>query len=149
MPKNISRSQKKGAAGPEQPLNLLDAVRQVGDEALQNVYKLALKREKLRRKSVEPPPPVARCTMRELMAKCWSEWLMIQSDRYVALRQDALGRWILVYATDPDKSGWSGSMWVEIGGPVPLRILKSKAAAKKYAEEFGFIVTGLVRVLRD
>src|SRR5262245_13975715 len=107
MPKNISRSQKKGTARPEQPLPLLDAVRQVGDEALQNVYKLALEREELRRKAVEPPPPVARRTMRELMAKCWSEWLMIQSDRYVALRQDALGRWIIVYATDPDKSGWS------------------------------------------
>jgi len=148
MPKNNSRSQKKGAAGPEQPLTLLDAVRQVGDEAFQNVYNLALEREKLRRKSVEPPP-VARRTMRELMAKCWSEWLMIQSDRYVALRQDALGRWIIVYATDPDKSGWSGSMWVEIRGPVTLRIFKSKAAAKKYAEEFGFIVTGYLKVLRD
>jgi hypothetical protein len=130
-------------------LTLSNAVRQVGDEALQNVYKLALAREKLRRKSAEPPPPVARRTMRELMAKCWSEWLMIQSDRYVALRQDALGRWIIVYATDPDKSGWSGSMWVAIGGPVPLRIFNSKAAAKKYAEEFGFIVTGLVKVVRE
>jgi hypothetical protein len=149
MPKKISRSLKKGAAGPEQRLTLLDAVRQVGDEAFQNVYKLAQERETLRRKSVEPPPPVARRTMRELMAKCWSEWLMVQSDRYVALRQDALGRWIIVYATDPDKSGWSGSMWVDIGGPVQLRIFKSKAAAKKYAEEFGFIVTGLVKVMRD
>ena len=93
-------------------------------------------------------PPVARRTLREEMAKCWSEWLMIQSDRYVALRQDALERWIIVYATDPDKSGWSGSMWVDIGGPVPLRIFKSKAAAKKYAEGFGFIVTGLVKVLK-
>jgi hypothetical protein len=74
---------------------------------------------------------------------------MIQSDRYVALRQDLSGGWIIVYATDPDKSGWSGSGWVEIGGPVPLRIFKSKAAAKKYAEEFGFIVTGLVRVMTD
>ena len=149
MPKNISPSWKKGVAAPELPLNLLDAVRQVGDEALQNVYNLALEREKVRRKGVEPAPPVARRTLREEMANCWSEWLMIQSDRYVALRQDALGRWIIVYATDPDKSGWSGSMWVEIGGPVSLRIFKSKAAAKKYAEEFGFIVTGLVKVLRD
>ena len=41
---------------PEQPLNLLDAVRQVGDEAFQNVYELAQERESLRRKGVEPPP---------------------------------------------------------------------------------------------
>jgi hypothetical protein len=74
---------------------------------------------------------------------------MIQSDRYVALRRDVSGGWIIVYATDPDKSRWSESGWVEIGGSVPLRIFKSKAAAKKYAEEFGFIVTGLVRVMRD
>jgi hypothetical protein len=82
------------------------------------------------------------------MKWAWSDWVMMESDRYVALRQDGLGRWIIVYATDPDKSGWSGSMWVEIGGPVPLRIFKAKAAAKKYADEFGFIVTGLVKVLR-
>jgi hypothetical protein len=56
MPKNISRSRKKGVAAPEQPLNLLDAVRQVGDEALQNVFKLAREREALRRKGVEPLP---------------------------------------------------------------------------------------------
>jgi hypothetical protein len=83
------------------------------------------------------------------MQSAWNDWLNIQSDRYVSLRQDALRRWIIVYATDPDKSGWSGSMWVEIGGPVPLRIFKTKAAAKKYAEEFGFIVTGLLKILRD
>jgi len=41
---------------PEQPLNLGDAVLQVGDEAFQNVYKLAQEREALRRKGVEPPP---------------------------------------------------------------------------------------------
>ena len=33
MPKNISRSRKKGAAALEQPVNLLDAVNQMGDEA--------------------------------------------------------------------------------------------------------------------
>ena len=56
MPKNISRSRKQRVTAPEQPLNLLDAVRQVGDEAFQNVYKLAQEREALRRKGVEPPP---------------------------------------------------------------------------------------------
>ena len=72
MSKNLSRSQKKDATESEQPLTLLDAVRQVGDEAFQNVYKLALEREKLRRKAVEPPP-LARRTYRAELAKCWSE----------------------------------------------------------------------------
>ena len=54
-PKNISRSRKKSVARRKQPLILLDAVRQVGDEAFQEVYKLALQREELRRKGVEPP----------------------------------------------------------------------------------------------
>jgi uncharacterized protein (DUF1778 family) len=44
------------AAGRGQPLNLLEAVRQVGNEAFQNVYKLAREREALRQKGVEPPP---------------------------------------------------------------------------------------------
>src|SRR5262245_20174143 len=55
-PKNISCSRKKSVARRKLSLTLLDAVRQVGDEAFQEVYKLALQREELRRKGVEPPP---------------------------------------------------------------------------------------------
>lgn len=38
------------------PKNILEAVREVGDEAFQNVYNLALEREALRRQGKEPPP---------------------------------------------------------------------------------------------
>ena len=73
MPKNISPSRKKGVAAPELPLNLLDAVRQVGDEAVQNVYNLALEREKLCRKAVEPTS-LAKRTFREVMQSAWNHW---------------------------------------------------------------------------
>ena len=42
-----------------QPKNLLEAVREVGNEAFANVYKLALEREAVRRQGVELPPLVS------------------------------------------------------------------------------------------
>ena len=54
--KNTSLYRKKRVTGRGQPKNLLEAVREVGNEAFTNVYKLALEREALRRQGVEPPP---------------------------------------------------------------------------------------------
>ena len=62
MPKNISGSKRGGAAGSavrrsKRPAkNMLEAIREVGDEAFGNVYRLALEREALRRQGKEPPP---------------------------------------------------------------------------------------------
>jgi hypothetical protein len=107
---------------------------------------LALEQEKLRQKAVEPPP-VARKTYREELAKCWSEWLMIRSDRCVALRQDVSGRWIIVDSTDPDKIRLER---IGLGGDRGTRAtLYFQSCGKRYAEEFGFIVTGLVKVVTD